>query len=155
MGSLTGCKSWLPNVAPWFWWRGSRGRTLKLLGLLMRFLNLFQYNNLFYWLQMFFKFCKWVFLFRLDSKSFRGGGGEGKGRRSAKKLKRKYVLDLENKKKKYHKIRGHYVRKISVVLGKIWSRLRFNPALNFFLWLWSCWVKPKLSRFSVRFLNKI
>ena len=52
-------------------------------------------------------------------------------------------------------VRGHCVRKIKRLFhGKIWSWHRFNPALNFFLWLWSCWVKPKLSRFQCAFWIK-
>ena len=46
MAPLTGCKSCLPNLASTFWLLGSMGWTLKLLGLLMRFLNLFKYADL-------------------------------------------------------------------------------------------------------------
>ena len=57
--------------------RGSRGRTLKLLGHLMRFLNLFKYKAVLHRLQFFFKFLS-EFSCRLDTK-FSSEGGEAVG----------------------------------------------------------------------------
>ena len=117
MVCLTGCKSCFPNLANAFCLRGWRGRTLKLLCLLTRFLNYNKLIDLLYWYQFSLICFKWVFLM-LCQQILQGGRGSGQH----VSIKLQCSSTLVNK--KLHPIvRAHYVRKIKrLVHGEMWSK---------------------------------